>query len=307
MTTRALVSGGSGFLGRHLVRALQGRYEVVDVVDVVDLRATTTGGAGSLHLGDVRDVLPTMPAYDAVFHLAATVGGRAGIEDGPLGVASNLAVDLAFFEYVARTRPAHAAYMSSSAVYPSAPGVPVQDRLREESVDVLSAVVGRPDGTYGWVKLTGEHLADVVRTRFGVPIACYRPFTVYGPEQCLDYPVPAIVARAIAREEPLTLWGSGKQQRDFVYVDDAIAAILATHDRADGAVNICTGISTSFGELATIAARAVGYSPEIVGDPSKPAGVAARIGCPERLSEWFTPQTTPAEGVLRILQSFATA
>jgi GDP-L-fucose synthase len=231
----------------------------------------------------------------------------AGIEDGPLGIAANLAVDVAFFEYVARTRPSHAAYMSSSAVYPSQPGGEA-GRLREACVDATSAAVGRPDGTYGWVKLTGEHLAEVVRARFAVPVICYRPFTVYGPEQCLDYPVPAIVSGAMAREDPLTLWGSGEQKRDFVYVDDAIAAIVATHDRAaGGAVNICTGVSTSFRELAAVAAQAVGYEPEIVGDPTKPAGVAARVGCPERLRQWFTPQTAPADGVQRIVQSLAPA
>jgi GDP-L-fucose synthase len=304
MTMRALVTGGCGFLGRHLVRALQLRYDVVDVVDVCD---APTSGAGSVHVGDVRELLPVLPAYDAVFHLAATVGGRAGIEDGPLGVAANLSVDVAFFEYVARTRPAHAAYMSSSAVYSSQSERGAHGRLREECVDASSAALGRPDGTYGWVKLTGEHLAEVVRTRFGVPLVYYRPFTVYGPEQCLDYPVPAIVARAIARVEPLTVWGSGEQLRDFVYVDDAIAAIIATHDRTDGAVNVCTGIPTSFLELAAAAAQAVGYDPEILGDPSKPAGVSTRVGCPERLSQWFTPRTTPAEGVQRIVQSFATA
>jgi GDP-L-fucose synthase len=301
--TRALVTGGAGFLGRHLVQALEQRYDAVDVVDVRPADAL-----GSVHVGDVRDVLPSLPRYDAVFHLAATVGGRAGIEEGPLGVASNLAVDLAFFEYVARTRPTHAAYLSSSAVYPAQPDTDRPRVLSEACVDATSAAVGRPDGTYGWVKLTGEHLAQVVHARFGVPVVCYRPFTVYGPQQSLDYPVSAIVARAVARQDPLIVWGSGDQTRDFVYVDDAIAAIVATHDRVGGgALNICSGIATSFRELASAAADAVGYRPEIVGDVSKPGGVDARVGCPERLSRWFTPRTTPADGVGRMVGWLAPA
>jgi nucleoside-diphosphate-sugar epimerase len=303
-TTRALVTGGAGFLGRELVAALQERY---DVVDVVDVRATADLTAGTLHAGDVRTVLPALPRYDAVFHLAATVGGRAGIENGPLGVASNLAVDLAFFEYVARTRPAHASYLSSSAVYPARADADGH-LFREECVDATSAALGRPDGTYGWVKLTGEHLAHVVQTRYDVPVVCYRPFTVYGPRQGRDYPVPAIVARAVAREDPLTVWGSGEQRRDFVYVDDAVAAIVATHDRAPaGALNVCTGLATSFRDIARAAADAVGYHPEIRGDPARPAGVDARVGSPLRLREWATALTTPAEGVQRLVGWLAPA
>jgi GDP-L-fucose synthase len=303
--SRALVTGASGFLGRHLVRALARTYNVVDGIDI---SAPDGRCAGVIYNADVRDVLPGLHRYDAVFHLAAHVGGRSGIENGPLAVARNLATDLAFFEYIARTHPAYAAYMSSSAVYPARPapdrGPDGVYRHEESSVQPLATEFGRPDGTYGWVKLTGEHLAHLVREHFDVPVVCYRPFTVYGPEQSGDYPVPAIAARALAREDPLTLWGSGSQTRDFVHVDDAVAAIASTHRQdAVAELNICTGVGTDFRTVARIAADCVGYQPRIVGDPGKPPGVAQRVGSPDRLNTWFKADTTVADGVRRLLDS----
>ncbi len=304
-SSRALVTGASGFLGRHLAQTLQARY---DVVDRIDIRAPDDGCSGEVHVADLRDILPGLDRYDAVFHLAASVGGRAGIERGPLGVAGNLATDLAFFEFAARTRPAHAAYLSSSAVYPveaasqSAPddGDP---RHEESSVQPLAANFGRPDGTYGWVKLTGEHLAQVVRDRFDVPIVCYRPFTVYGPHQGHDYPVTAIAARALSKEDPLMLWGSGRQVRDFIYIDDAVAAIAATYQQVSAPrLNVCTGIGTEFMSIARIAADMVGYQPSLFGDPSKPTGVERRVGSPLRLNTWFRAKTTLRDGVGSVLE-----
>lgn len=299
----ALVTGGAGFLGSHLARELQLRY---DALDCVDLRSPESGPWRRCLVADVRTALPSLPRYDAVFHLAAAVGGRAGIENGPLGVAANVTVDLAFFDYVARTRPARAAYLSSSAIYPAHPvGATDPSAVHVESdVHAKAAILGRPDGTYGWVKLTGEQLAQVVRERFDVPVLCYRPFTVYGPQQGVDYPVTAIAARALAREDPIILWGSGQQTRDFVFVDDAVAAIAATHDQdpPGGAVNICTGLAATFVDIANAAAAAVGYQPEIVGDCSKPAGVSRRVGSPDLLNTWFTAKTTPSDGVQHVLE-----
>jgi nucleoside-diphosphate-sugar epimerase len=299
---RALVTGASGFLGSHLVPALADRYDTVDRIDLV---APDDDGYGATYVADLRAVLPTLGGYDAVFHLAANVGGRAGLEDGPLRVAGNLALDVAWFDYVARTRPAHAAYLSSSAVYPDEPATV----FAESDVTPEDPRFGQPDGTYGWVKLTGEHLAHLVRERHGLPVVCYRPFSVYGPRQTADYPVPAIVRRALAQDDPLTLWGSGRQVRDFVYVDDCVAAIVATHAEpgVPPALNVCTGTGTEFRALARVAAAAADYEPRIDGDVTKPSGVARRAGSPDVLARWFTAKTTLEEGVARVVDGLTPA
>lgn len=289
---KALVTGASGFLGRYLVRALDREYDTVDRVDLVEPAEAATG---QTYVADLLDVLPSLGRYDAVFHLAAHVGGRAAIDDGPLRIAGNLALDVAFFDYVARTRPAHAAYLSSSAVYPDRDG-----DLAEESVDPCAARLGQPDGVYGWVKLSGERVAAVVRERYGVPVLCYRPFSVYGPHQGPEYPVTAIAARALAGEDPLTLWGSGEQVRDLVYVEDCVAAIVATHRGGVPALNVCTGTGTDFLTLARCAAAAAGYAPDVRGDVTKQAGVGRRVGSTALLGPRCG--TSVEDGVARVVR-----
>lgn len=293
------MTGGSGFIGQHLMVALDAAY---DVVDAIDLRPPAVPPSGVAHLGDVRDALPGFDRYDTVFHLAANVGGRAAIENGPLTVAGNLSIDVAFFDYVARTRPERAVYLSSSAIYPADDGV--AHPLEECTVPTGSTMFGRPDGVYGWVKLTGEQLAAVVTERFGVPVVCYRPFSLFGPGQPPEYPVPAIIGRALARHDPITVWGSGRQVRDFVHVGDAVQAIVASHACVPPhqALNICRGVGTSFAEVARLAADRVGYHPGIAGDTTKPGGVDHRVGSPSRLDEWFTATVGVADGIAELVE-----
>lgn len=296
---RALVTGASGFIGRHLVPALAERYAVVDTVDLLPSPITVPGTELT---GDACDLLPRLDRYDAVFHLAASVGGRQQLEDDPMSVVGNLAIDSAFFRFVARTRPDSAAYLSSSAVYPFT-GEPVPGGLAESVVDLGESQVGVPDGVYGWVKLTGERIANAVTAQCGIPIALYRPFTIYGPGQTSDYPVPAIVARARARLDPIVVWGSGQQVRDLIHIDDAVAAIVESHDHISGAtpVNVCTGVGTTFAQIAAVAADAAGYTPTICGDTSKPGGVASRVGAGRRMAQWHVPMCAAADGIAALL------
>src|SRR5262249_23155557 len=102
--------------------------------------------------------------------------------------------------------------------------------LREDLIS-FQGNIGKPDMTYGWSKLTGEYLATLAASRYGIHVACVRPFSGYGEDQDLSYPVPAIADRAAGRENPLTVWGTGKQARDFVYIDDCIEAMLVVIEK----------------------------------------------------------------------------
>lgn len=341
-TTRAaLVTGGCGFVGRSLIRRLIA--DGVEDIWVIDDLSTgldpegwvprllegaegrgtdptdfVTGGQRVRFLhGDVLAVLgphlqngngaADWPTFDAAYHLASIVGGRVKIEAEPLRVGLDLAIDSYFFLWASqRGRVERLLYASSSAAYP----VHLQGRsgaiaLKEQEIDFASGRIGMPDMTYGWSKLTGEYLTWLLANHHGVPACCVRPFSGYGADQELSYPVPAIAARAAAMEDPLVVWGTGLQGRDFVHIDDCVDAMrLAIDTIFDGTgVNLGSGALTNFIEVAAIFARLQGYDPEIRPAQDGPVGVHARYadpaGAAERLG--WRPSISLEEGFGRVL------
>jgi nucleoside-diphosphate-sugar epimerase len=242
--------------------------------------------------------------FGDVFHLAAVVGGRTKIERDPIAVAQDLAIDAAFFSWAVRTKPQRLLYASSSAAYP----IKLQTfgslvPLREDFISFEDAV-GLPDMTYGWAKLTGEYLARIAARTYGLHVACVRPFSGYGEDQDASYPVPAIARRAARHEDPLHVWGSGNQSRDFVYIDDCIEAMLrAIEQISDGSgVNIGTGTPTTFRQIAEILSRIAGYSPHIQPLEDRPAGVSIRCADPTlaRTLLGWEPKVALEEGLERV-------
>ena len=214
---------------------------------------------------------------DDVFHFAAIVGGRAKIDGDPMMVALDLAIDAEFFYWICNNKPNRVLYPSSSAAYP----IDLQTdeaaiALKETDIDF--AKMGEPDMTYGWSKLTGEYLAKIAAKHYGVHITCIRPFSGYGEDQDLTYPIPAIARRAALKEDPFEVWGTGNQGRDFVHIDDVIDCILLAMDNIDDgtAINIGMGRLTSFREIINVFCQFANYSPKIKTLLDKPVGVHSR-------------------------------
>ncbi len=212
-----------------------------------------------------------------VFHFAAIVGGRAVIDGDPMAVALDLAIDAEMFYWACKYKPERLLYPSSSAAYP----IDLQTegnaiRLKETDIDFTK--MGQPDMTYGWTKLTGEFLSKIAASHYGLKVTCIRPFSGYGEDQDLTYPVPAIAARAAKKEAPFEVWGTGYQGRDFVHIDDVIDCILLAMDHIhDGtAINIGMGKLTTFREIIALFCNFAGYSPEIKALTDKPVGVFSR-------------------------------
>ncbi len=300
---KVLVTGGAGFVGRHLIKRL---LENGNEVHCVDKIAEFTGGITpklwplfkpldykSFHFYqmDCREYFNKHldTDFDYCFHLAAMVGGRSMIENNPLAVADDLSIDAEYWEWAAKTKPRKTACFSSSAAYP----VEYQQKTDHKSLteDMVSFEnnIGMPDMSYGWAKLTCEYLAKLAHQKNGIRSIIYRPFSGYGVDQDDTYPFPSICKRVIANQgKPIvTVWGTGEQMRDFIHIDDCIDAILITIDKIDNAeaVNLCTGIHTSFIDFAKIAAGICGYAPEIRGTSDKPSGVFSRVGDPTKLKQ----------------------
>lgn len=296
MTKTALVTGDLGFVGFQMVKRL-----VHDGWQVAgwDIKRGQHD--------DCRNIFKSDKQFGLVVHCAAVVGGRATIDNEPMKVAIDFAIDADFFNYVLRTRPEHAIYYSSSAAYP----VLYQDglvpsRLTENLINLDSA--DEPDAIYGWVKLTGERLARILVQEHGINLHVLRPFSGYGSTQDLTYPFPALIQRVknTALGEPFEVWGPGTQTRDWIAVDDIVDLTMASLDVSatdTGPINLCTGVATPFYDLIGRMWYAAGKhltDLNIVPRLDAPTGVRYRVGDPRKQNKTLgTPKVSLTEGIER--------
>lgn len=296
---KILITGDEGFVGREFHRQLEARHFKHDIVGL-DIKSGN----------DCRDFFRNDDLhdhYDLVIHLAAIVGGRQKIENQPLAVATDLSIDAEMFNWAARSKPTRVVYFSSSAAYPisrqSDRWADSHDYRLEESAVRLKNLIGEPDMSYGWSKLTGEFLVPYLEAE-GVKVHVFRPFSGYGEDQDLDYPFPSFVFRGAKRQDPFVIWGDGEQSRDFIHIEDIVKGVFAAIDNeVYGPVNLCTGRKTTFNELAEIVTLTAGYNPEFHHVLDAPQGVYCRVGNPMKMLEFYTPKITLEEGVKRALNS----
>ena len=138
----------------------------------------------------------------------------------------------------------------------------------------------------------------------GLALPVLRPFSGYGEDQDYSYPTPAIARRAVFKEAPFEVWGSGHQGRDFVHIDDVLDCIEVAMDKIhDGtAINIGQGVLTSFRELIALFCEFADYSPEIKPLLDKPVGVHSRYCDMTWVKEnlGWEPKISIKEGMRRV-------
>lgn len=309
----ALVTGGCGFVGRRFVRWLVKHGYDVTIVDDLStglppgkwpfhLLIDQTPGNPVFHRCDFRDYARNESAnFDLIVHLAAVVGGRMTIEGDPLAVATDLAIDATFFNWVvkARSLPSKVIFFSSSAAYPISRQTPESNEPLHERLISFQGNLEVPDLTYGWAKLTGEFLARFAAQQYGLNVVIYRPFSGYGEDQDFAYPFPSIIRRVARKESPVVVWGSGNQLRDFIYIEDIVNAVFASCWKlAPGeALNLGSGVGTTFREISQTACSVIGHDAEIVNDTSKPEGVFARVGDCSRMLKYYVPAVSLEDGI----------
>jgi UDP-glucose 4-epimerase len=291
-----VVTGGASFIGSHLVEELVKLGSIVKVVD--DLSSGTiqnlNGVIDEIEFinGDLRDQKIAQESFrgaSIVFHLANIHGGRGFIESHPGEIAQNFLIDGNVFLAAKENGVDRICYTSSACVYPTnLQTLDSKDSTRYLSEDMANPFVeggANADGVYGWAKFMGELQLKSYHEQFGLKGVSCRLFTVYGPRENESHAIIAFIAKALLKQTPFEIWGSGKQDRNFTYVADVVAGLVkATAVVTDGSsINIGTDEITTILDAAKIVCKIVGHDPgSFFFDESKPEGVAARAASIEK-------------------------
>jgi UDP-glucose 4-epimerase len=261
---RALVTGGAGFIGSHLVERLLAEGHDVRVVDdfstgkqenLVPL-AAKAGSALDVVKADIRngwELRTLAEGCEIIFHEAAIVSVPYSVEHPQETHDVNLQGTLNVLEAARQAKTRRLVFASSAAVYGDAPGLPKHEGM-----------LPTPIAPYGLEKLTSEHYLSIFARLYGVETVSLRYFNVFGPRQdptSAYSGVISIFADRARRGEPVTIFGDGSAYRDFVFVKDVVEANLlaATKPGISGrSFNVARGEKTSLLDLTAMIGRAVG-------------------------------------------------
>jgi UDP-glucose 4-epimerase len=253
---RALVTGGAGFIGSNLVDALLARGDEVHVLDDLSKgKRERVADAATLHVADIRDPDAVFDAArpDVVFHLAAQADVRVSVERPDHDADVNILGTLRVLE-AARRHDAQLVFSSTGgAIYGECDRPATEDAPR------------RPLAPYGTSKLCGEEYLATWNRLYGASHVSLRFGNVYGPRQEPhgEAGVVAIFMGLLESGGTPTIFGDGRQTRDYVYVGDVVDAVLAAAGHDGGVFNVGTGSETSVLELS----RAIGAATGIEREP----------------------------------------
>ena len=258
---RALVTGGAGFIGSHLVDALVARGDEVIVIDDLSTgRREWVNPAALFRPHDIRE--PYETDAQVVFHLAAQADVGTSMKRPSFDAEVNVVGMVNTLE-AARAADARLVFSSTGgAIYGS-----VDEPAREDSPLL-------PVSAYGLAKRSAEVYLDGWNRIFGARHVALRFANVYGPRQSatLEGGVIAILLERLAAGEPTMIFGDGTTTRDFVHVDDVVRALLLAAEHDGGVFNVGTGVETTIADLHALCERAVGvdapptYGPARAGD-----------------------------------------
>jgi nucleoside-diphosphate-sugar epimerase len=304
----ALVTGAAGFIGSHLTTRLCAEgHDVIGIDSFTDYydvalkhdNADAEIGAGVDFIeGDLNelDLTSILDGIDVIFHLAGQPGVRAswGREFGTYTYCNIAATQRLLEACRGSSTLRRLVYASSSSVYGNAERYPTNERDRPQ-----------PVSPYGVTKLAAEHLCCLYAASFDVPAVSLRYFTVYGPGQRPDMAFTRF-AMAAVNGDPITIYGSGDQVRDFTYVDDVVEANLLAAERscaAGSVLNVAGGTHTSVNEVLRVfedltgAALPVTRVNPVAGDVHRTGGDTAVI----RTTLGWSPRVELREGIARQL------
>lgn len=295
-----LITGASGFIGRNLADFLAAKGHKVTGLDI---RPPTFSPSWIFAEGSILD-LSTIEklAYgcDGIFHLAAVASVPATISDPSGSHAVNVTGTLNVLEAARRNSHIPVVYASSAAVYGDNPDLPLSEKA-----------VCRPLSPYAAHKRSNEIDAAAYGAAFGLPSFGLRFFNIYGPGQDPRSPYSGVISifcEKIRSRQAITIFGDGRQTRDFVAVADAVRGLELAMKNASAdapAANVCRGKQTTLLELARALSSILGAQPEILFEPVRGGDIRYSCGDPALLEKLtgFYPQTGLEDGLKTLLSS----
>jgi UDP-glucuronate 4-epimerase len=314
---RAIVTGGAGFIGSHLVDRLLADGAEVIVVDNFDpfypravKEANLADALRRPHCRlvelDIRDAagvadLVGRSRPDVIVHLAARAGIRPSIEDPGLYSDVNVTGTVLWLEAASRLEPRpRFVYASSSSVYGDRPDAPFRE----------TDPVDHPISPYAATKKACELLAFTFHHLHGLPVTGLRFFTAYGPRNRPDLAV-AKFTRLIDRGEPVPMFGDGTTRRDYTFVGDIVDGIVRAIDRCRGyhLYNLGNSDPVELRHLIEMIATALGKPPIIRRLPEQPGDVRQTYADVSRAAAelGYAPRTSMSEGLARYVEWYRVA
>ncbi len=275
-----LVTGGCGFIGSHLADGLIAAGHSVRILDHLSTgQLANAPDAAQLMIGDASDpvvALRSMDGMDGCFHLAAVASVERANMEWLATHRVNQSATIAILDAARATGPIPVVYASPAAVYGDNPNTP----LKEDATT-------HPLNAYGADKLGCELHARVAGGVHGVPTMGLRFFNVYGPRQDPKSPYSGVISifcDRISAGKPITIFGDGGQERDFVYVADVVRRLIKAMKHADTSArvyNVCTGQPTDIQSLANTIGAVFDTQPEIKFGPPRVGDIRRSIGNPD--------------------------
>lgn len=309
--TKVLVTGGTGFIGSHVVEKLVQRGAVVTVLDrimngqvkhIAYLKDSVRFIKGDC--ANLSDALKACAHQDVVMNLAAHVGG---IEYNRFHQATmlrdNIAIAQTMIEAARQKNVGRFLVVSSACVYPHDARVPTAEK---------EGWKGEPEPTnsgYGWAKRFAELLGAKYAEEFGMKVGIVRPYNAYGPRDHFDpsssHVIPALIKRVFDGENPVIVWGSGKQTRAFLYVEDFAEGLILSIEKypVPDPVNIGTDDEVSVREVVEKIIEYSGIKTAVRFDTTKPDGSPRRNSDNRKAKKkiGFIAQTPFEEGLKKTI------
>lgn len=327
------VAGGAGFIGHHLLdKLIQLGAEITvgdnlssgDIKNILRVwkknklkyKKTSFGYQAEeghkfvkVDFREFKDTFRILKDCEIVFHLAAHFGGRGFIDKFQADCCDNFAINQNVIKAAYLNGAERLQFASSACVYP----LDLQKKYNSEYLlkeeDAFSNNWGNADGSYGWAKLMGELALHYFRQQYGFKSSITRYVTAYGPWENDTHAIIALIRRAVERQDPYIVWGSGKQDRDFTYVDDIVSGTLSACQHIDDAeaVNLGTSVRYKINEVIELIFEILKWQPKkIIFDKTKPEGVKTRaldIAKAKKIMNW-QPRFNLKQGLEKTIEWF---